>query len=199
MSGGISLATTVIRRMKHMNAENKKGLLLHTCCAPCSPHVIELLQGKFRVSAYFYNPNIHPYEEYQKRLEEMESFCHKVGVELLVGEYEAEEWFRRMEGKEKEKEGGKRCELCYHMRLEKTAHMTQIKGFSYFTTTLTVSPHKKAPIVNQIGRELERHYSVFFYEADFKKQDGFKKSCILAQKYGLYRQNYCGCVYSKRN
>lgn len=180
-----------------MSPKKKSKLLLHTCCAPCSPHVIEILQREFDVSIFFYNPNIHPFEEYQVRLEEMRQFCSKVPVALLVGEYDADRWFQMVEGMETEEEGGKRCELCYGMRLEKTARFAQSNGFEHITTTLTVSPHKMAAIINRIGREWAGTCDVNFYEADFKKRDGFKKSCELSKKYGFYRQNYCGCTYSK--
>ena len=177
--------------------QDKKRLLLHTCCAPCAPHVIELLQEEFEVSAFFYNPNIYPYQEYQRRLEEITQFCKKVEVELITGHYDIDQWRKLTEGMENEKEGGRRCELCYQMRLEKTAHFAHTNGFSYFTTTLTVSPHKKAMVINQRGREIQNKHFLTFYKADFKKHDGFKKSCELSKKYGFYRQNYGGCVYSQ--
>ena len=146
---------------------------------------------------FFYNPNIHPLEEYQLRLEEMESYLDSLSVKLIVGEYDADQWFRAVKGREYEQEGGKRCELCYRMRLAKTVSIAQAQGFQQVTTTLTVSPHKKATIINRIGRELTDTGDVTFYEADFKKRDGFKKSCELSKKLGFYRQNYCGCIYSK--
>jgi len=176
---------------------DKERILLHTCCAPCSPYVIELLQREFKVSAFFYNPNIHPLEEYQRRLEEMKQFCKKVGIELLIGNYDVDQWFHTTRGMENEKEGGKRCELCYQMRLEKAASVAHTNGFKHFTTTLTVSPHKKAKVINQIGWKLQKKYPITFYEADFKKCDGFKKSCGLSKEHGFYRQTYCGCVYSQ--
>ena len=181
-----------------VNKEEKKRLLLHTCCAPCSPYVIELLQGEFEVSAFFYNPNIHPLEEYQLRLKEMEQFCKNVGVELIIGSYDVDQWFQVTKGMENEKEGGKRCELCFTMRLDKSACIAQKNDFQHFATTLTVSPHKNAMVINQLGHELQKKYRATFYEADFKKHDGFKKSCELSKKHGFYRQNYCGCMYSQR-
>ena len=176
----------------------KEKLLLHTCCAPCSPYVIELLQNEFEVSAFFYNPNIHPPEEYQLRLEEMKQFCRNIGVELITGSYDVKKWFQITKGMENEKEGGKRCELCFKMRLDKSAGTAQKNYFQHFATTLTVSPHKNAAVINRLGRELQKKYPVTFYEADFKKSDGFKKSCELGKKHGFYRQNYCGCIYSQR-
>ena len=176
--------------------EDKKRLLLHTCCAPCSPYVVELLQREFEVIAFFYNPNIHPLEEYQHRLEETKQFCKKARIELITGNYDVDQWFHLTRGMEKEKEGGKRCKLCYQMRLEKAVSVAKKNSCSHLTTTLTVSPHKKAAVINQIGSELQKGYSITFYEADFKKHDGFKKSCELSKEYGFYRQNYCGCIYS---
>ena len=176
----------------------KEKLLLHTCCAPCSPYVIELLQGEFDVSAFFYNPNIQPREEYQLRLEEMEQFCKNVGIELIIGSYDVDQWFQITKGMENEKEGGKRCELCFKMRLDKSACTAQKNDFQHFATTLTVSPHKNAMVINQLGHKLQKNYRATFYEADFKKHDGFKKSCELSKKHGFYRQNYCGCIYSQR-
>ena len=175
----------------------KKKLLLHTCCAPCSPHVVDLLSREFDVSAFFYNPNIYPLREYEVRLKELEEFLSKQSVELIVGEYDSDQWFGRVKGMEQEQEGGRRCRVCFHMRLEKTALVAQERGFHYCTTTLSVSPHKNAHIINQIGRELQGTAEVAFYQADFKKRDGFKKSCELSNKHGFYRQNYCGCIYSK--
>ena len=184
--------------MRANNEENKR-LLLHTCCAPCSPYVIERLQMEFDVTAFFYNPNIHPIDEYQFRLEEMKQLCKHMGVELIIGNYDVDLWFQITKGMEKEKEGGKRCELCFKMRLHQSACTAQKKDCQHVATTLTVSPHKNATIINQLGRELQNTYPVIFYEADFKKHDGFKKSCERSKKYGFYRQNYCGCIYSKRN
>ena len=180
-----------------MRSKNKPKLLLHTCCAPCAPHVIETLGIAFDVCAFFYNPNIHPLAEYRLRLEEMVGYLDTLSVGLIVGEYDADHWFRAVSGMEHEKEGGRRCELCYRMRLEKTVSVAQGQGFQQVATTLTVSPHKKATIINRLGRELTGTGDVTFYEADFKKRDGFKKSCELGKKLGFYRQNYCGCVYSK--
>lgn len=180
-----------------MKPENKPKLLLHACCAPCSPHVIERLQKEFDVCAFFYNPNIHPLQEYQLRLGELERYLNTISVGLLVGAYEADRWFQAVEGREDEEEGGGRCEVCYRMRLEETVRVALEKGFQQVTTTLTVSPHKKAAIINRIGRELTGRGDVLFYEADFKKGDGFRRSCELSNKHGFYRQKYCGCVYSK--
>ena len=180
-----------------MSPKNKPKLLLHTCCAPCAPHVIETLREEFDVCTFFYNPNIQPLEEYQHRLEEMQGYVKTLSVDLIAGEYDADRWFRAVAGMEHEQEGGRRCEMCYRMRLEKTLTVAREQGFQQVTTTLTVSPHKRATVINHIGRELAGTGDVLFYEADFKKREGFKKSCELSKKLGFYRQNYCGCIYSK--
>lgn len=173
-----------------------KKLLLHVCCAPCSPHVIELLQKEFELTAFFYNPNIHPHEEYARRLAEVERYCREHTIALVKGEYDTERWFSVVKGMEEQKEGAERCETCYRLRLEKTALIAQAHEIGCYATTLTVSPYKKAPVINRIGREAGERYSRIFYEADFKKQDGFKKSCELSKQYNFYRQTHCGCIYS---
>jgi len=177
----------------------KPRFLLHICCAPCGGYVFKKLSDEFDTAAFFYNPNIQPEDEYQKRLVEIKKYCEKEKINLIMGDYEAREWFELVKGLENEPEGGARCEVCYQMRLEKTAELARENGFEYFGTTLTISPHKKAEIVNQLGREVGAKFNIKFYEADWKKQDGFKKSCELARNEGFYRQNYCGCVYSKRS
>jgi predicted adenine nucleotide alpha hydrolase (AANH) superfamily ATPase len=176
----------------------KKRLLLHVCCGPCSTHVIEVLRPEFEVSTYFYNPNIHPIEEYELRLEAMRKVSQMAGVPLVEGEYEVEHWFRSTKGFETEREGGKRCSVCFRLRLEKTAVFARNVGYQYYATTLTVSPHKDARIINETGIELQKRYGIDFYEADFKKKDGFKRSCQLSKEYQLYRQHYCGCVFSSQ-
>lgn len=171
-------------------------LLLHCCCAPCTPYVVELLQKEFEPTVFFYNPNIHPHEEYQRRLHELEVYCQKNSIPLVTGTYDVEQWFSLVKGMETQEEGRLRCECCYRMRLEETARAAQDQGARYFATTLTVSPHKKAMTINRIGRETGERFARVFYEADFKKEDGFRKSCALSKHYNFYRQTYCGCVYS---
>ena len=173
-----------------------KKLLLHTCCAPCAPHVIALLQKEFELTVLFYNPNIHPREEYELRLRDLQRYCGENSIALMTGEYDADRWFSAVKGMEGQEEGAQRCELCYRLRLETTACVAQLQGIDHFATTLTVSPHKKAIVINRIGCEVGEHHALVFYEADFKKGDGFKKSCELGKHYNFYRQRYCGCVYS---
>ncbi|RMF89991.1 MAG: recombinase [Methanobacteriota archaeon] len=172
-------------------------LLLHICCAPCSTEVIERLKGDYDVTGFFYNPNIHPRREYGFRLKELERFSKKAGFPFITGDYDLKRWFRLVRGLEKEPEGGRRCEVCFRMRLEETAREAAAAGFDVFTTTLTISPHKDAETINSIGRELEEEYGVRFLVADFKKKDGFKRSVEHSRRHGLRRQDYCGCVYSR--
>lgn len=172
-------------------------LLLHSCCAPCSSSVIEKLKGDFSLTVLFYNPNIEPYVEYTKRKEEQIKLLKKLNIDYLEIDYLNEEFINKVIGFEKEKEGGRRCWLCYELRLEKTAELAKKYNFNYFTTTLTVSPYKNSKIINEIGKNLEEKYQVKYLISDFKKEDGYKKSIELSKKYNLYRQNYCGCLYGK--
>ncbi len=174
----------------------KVPLVLHVCCAPCSTHVFEILKDEFNLVAYFCNPNIHPAQEYQKRLDELRRFAEKAGVAVFEGEYEKERWLDAVKGHEGDEEGGKRCEICYRFRMEETAKFAIKHGFMYFGTVLSISPHKDATQINRIGEEISREYGINYYQANFKEDDGFKKSVELAKKYGLYRQKYCGCIYS---
>lgn len=178
--------------------KDKPALLLHVCCIGCGAYVSRLLSIDFKVSLYFYNPNIFPQEEYKKRLEETERIAKQFGFELIVGDYGHGEWLKRVKGHEKDPERGDRCRICYRCRLEDTARLAVKKGFEYFTTTLSVSPHKDAKAINEIGKELEQKYKLKFLDKDFKKKDGFKKSTKLSCELGLYRQNYCGCEFSRR-
>lgn len=171
---------------------------MHACCAPCATHVVNVLREKYEVVAYFYNPNIHPESEYHLRLKNMIKLAEVYELPLIVGEYEVDRWFKKIKGYENEREGGKRCEKCFELRLQETAKLAKEIGASIFTTTLTISPHKNAKTINNIGKNLADKYKIKFLEADFKKKDGFKKSVEESKRLGLYRQNYCGCVFSKR-
>ena len=178
---------------------NKPKLLLHVCCAPCATYPIKLLQEEYEVELLFYNSNIQPEEEYRARLKEARQYAHKLGVKLHELDYDADMWFRAVRGLESEPEGGCRCEVCYRIRLGRTARFAVAGGFDKFTTTLSISPHKDTRAINKIGRMIGGMYMLDFYAADFKKNDGFKKSTQMSEESGLYRQNYCGCVYSKKN
>lgn len=177
---------------------DKPKLLLHICCAPCSTHVFRTLAEEFEVVGYFYDPNIQPGEEYEARLRDAQKFTKLFGLRLISGEYDLRHWNDSVAGFEKEKEGGERCKICYRLRLARAAAAAGDEGCEYMATTLTVSPHKKASVINPIGEEEAGRFGVKFYDADFKKKDGFKKSCQLSEEFGLYRQNYCGCIYSLR-
>jgi len=180
---------------------NKTKLLLHSCCGPCSSSVIFTLADEFDITIFYYNPNIYPEEEYLKRKSVQLSLIDKLNqegknIKFLDCDYDAPAFEKCAEGLEKEKEGGARCSKCFYLRLEKTALMAKDKGFDIFGTTLSVSPHKNAALLNSIGSALQEKLGVSFLVADFKKKDGYKKSIELSKKYELYRQNYCGCKYS---
>ena len=184
--------------------ENKvPRLLLHSCCAPCSSYVIEYLSDYFEIDVLYYNPNIDTAEEYEKRAKEqirlIQSMELKNKVNCIVEEYTPKEFYDCVKGLEKEPEGGKRCVECFKLRLEKTAMLAKEGGYDYFTTTLTISPLKNSQILNEIGKEMSEKYQVDYLYSDFKKKSGYLRSCELSEKYGLYRQNFCGCIFSKIN
>lgn len=184
---------------------DKPKLLLHSCCGPCSTAVVERLTDEFDVTVFFYNPCITDEEEYRLRLKtQMDFICRfnrenmgTIKVYFKEGSYRPTEYFDAVKGLEGEPEGGARCSVCFKQRLEKTAETAGMSGYDYFGTTLTVSPHKNYKLISEIGRELALRYGLTFVDRDFKKKDGFKRSIELSKKYDLYRQNYCGCEYSK--
>lgn len=183
--------------------ENKRPkLLLHSCCAPCSSYVLEYLTNYFDITVFYYNPNISSYEEYEKRYKEVQRFIHDFGLENKVsfirGDYDNDKYEKLIEGLENEKEGGTRCEKCYYLRLEETCRYAKEHGFDYFTTTLSISPYKNSEKLNNIGKKLEDEYDVLYLLSDFKKKNGYKRSIELSREYNLYRQNYCGCIYSQK-
>lgn len=171
-------------------------IVLHICCGVCAAGVVERLAYEgHRVSGLFFNPNIHPEEEYERRLEVARQVAQELDFPLVAGLYTPEEWFKETSGLENEPEGGKRCSVCFRLRLKKTYLYVLEQGADAFTTTLTVSPTKSAAVINQIGQEIGGDN---FLIRDFKKNDGFKRSIELAKKWGLYRQHYCGCIYSQK-
>ncbi|MBR3362771.1 MAG: epoxyqueuosine reductase QueH [Bacilli bacterium] len=180
------------------NLKSKPTLLLHACCGICSLSVLERLKDYFDITVLYYNPNIYPKEEYDKRLDVLKEVIKKSGsnIKLMETIYNEDEFNDIAFGLEDEEEGGKRCSKCYYLRLEKTANIAKEKGFDYFTTTLSVSPYKSSDKLNKIGKILEEKYLVNYLYSDFKKKDGFKRSNELSYKYNLYRQDYCGCKYS---
>lgn len=176
-------------------------LLLHSCCGPCSTYVLDFLKDHFDISILFYNPNIYPEEEYYYRKDEQEALVEKMGleIEVLPVDYRKEEFYSMAKGLEEEPENGARCLLCYRLRLEEAAKVAREKDYDYFTTSLSISPHKDSQVLNQIGKTLEEKYGVNYLYSDFKKNDGFKKSVDLSKKYDMYRQDYCGCEFSMRD
>ena len=177
--------------------DKKKKLLLHACCAPCSTACIERLTCAFDITVFFYNPNMDTEKEYYKRLNEQIRLCQSLGIETLFEGYNPQEFYDAVRGLEKEPEGGKRCEKCFYLRLKKTALKAKELGFDYFTTTLTVSPLKNSYLLNTIGQTVGNECNVNFLPSDFKKKNGYKRSVELSAEHGLYRQNYCGCIFSK--
>ena len=175
-----------------------KHLLLHSCCAPCSPYVIRKLAEEYRVTVFFYNPNIHGPAEYELRLTEIRRLCAALGVELIEGGYDPDRYFARVGPLAFSGEGGERCSECFRLRLEEACQIARQIGASVVATTLSVSPHKKTGQINSQGRSAAGKYEgLAFLEADFKKKEGYRISCELSREYGFYRQNYCGCIFSK--
>lgn len=175
-------------------------LLLHSCCAPCSSYVLEYLSRYFRITVFYYNPNIYPEPEYSKRIVEQQRLIDELTVKYPVsfaaGPYEKERFYETVKGLEQEKEGGERCMQCYELRLREAAALAREGGYGYFTTTLSISPLKKASKLNEIGMRLGQEYGVDYLPSDFKKKNGYKRSIELSREHNLYRQDYCGCVYS---
>ena len=176
----------------------KPTLLLHSCCGPCSSACIERLKPFFDITILYYNPNIEPIEEYTKRKNEQIRFINEIGeVKFLDCDWDNDMFLNMSKGLEKEKEGGIRCHKCYDLRLNKTAELAKEENFEYFGTTLTVSPYKNSQVINEIGDKLSKEHNVKFLFSDFKKKNGYTRSIELSKEYNLYRQDYCGCVYSK--
>lgn len=175
----------------------KPKLLLHICCGGCGIYVAKVLKKKYQVSLFLYNPNIFPAEEYNKRKKEVTRIANDTKLKLILGDYNHRKWLEEVKGHASDPERGERCFICYKARMTETVKMAKEKKFKYFTTTLSISPHKDYPTISKIGHELEEEYGVKFIDQNFKKQDGFKKSVCLSRKLGLYRQNYCGCEFSR--
>lgn len=198
-------------------SDKKPRLLLHACCAPCSTYCMEYLLNYFQIDILFYNPNMDSKEEFDKRAEEMNRFCREFGTlvsddmtqtaepkmdhntKVIVVPYDAKEFYEQVKGLEKEPEGGKRCEVCFRLRLEKLARTAVEGGYDFMTTSLSISPLKSAERLNEIGREMESKHNIAYLYSDFKKKNGYKRSVELSEEYNLYRQDYCGCIFSKRS
>lgn len=191
---------------KVINSLEQQGrvprLLLHSCCAPCSSYVLEYLSDYFEITVFYYNPNIYPPEEFGKRVEEQKRLIRQLPakhpISFLDGPYEPERFYEMAKGLEKVPEGGERCFKCYRLRLTESAEMARAGKYDYFTTTLSISPLKNAEKLNEIGGQLAKDYGVDYLYSDFKKRNGYKRSTELSREYGLYRQDYCGCVFSRR-
>lgn len=194
----------LIERLEQNN-ERGKRLFLHSCCAPCSSYVLEYLRNFFRITVFYYNPNISFAEEYKKRVAEQKRLieaynCQNDGYPIAVveGDYEPKKFYDMAKGLEECPEGGERCFLCYEMRLRKTAEVARAGAYDYFATTLTISPLKNAKKLNEIGEQFAKEYDISWLVSDFKKKNGYKRSIELSAQYDLYRQDYCGCIYSKQ-
>ena len=178
-------------------------LLIHSCCAPCSSYVLEYLSEYFKITVFYYNPNIYPESEYTKRIAEQQKLIRdmkfRYPVSFLAGEYDKEKFYEMAAGMEDLKEGGARCMKCYELRLSEAARQAVAGGFEYFTTTLSISPMKNAQKLNEIGLRVGEEYGVKYLVSDFKKENGYKRSIELSKEYGLYRQDYCGCEFSMRH
>lgn len=181
-------------------------LFLHSCCAPCSSYCLEYLSNYFSITVFYYNPNIFPSEEYEERVREQERLIAELNdggvkhlIRLVEGEYHPEDFYAAAKGLEQEPEGGARCTECFKLRLYESAKLAKEMGYDYFTTTLTISPLKDAERLNRIGEEAGERYGVRFLNSDFKKKNGYKRSTELSKEHNLYRQNYCGCVYSRQS
>ena len=177
-------------------------LLLHSCCGPCSSAVLERLRKYFKITVLYYNPNLDSKEEFDRRVIEQNHVASELdsynGIDVVVVDYNSDEYYKAIAGYEDEKEGGYRCKLCFDLRLDKTAQYARDNGYDFFTTTLSISPHKNSKLLNKIGEKMAKEYGVSYLYSDFKKKEGYKRSVELSKEYGLYRQDYCGCEFSKR-
>lgn len=185
------------------NMGRKPSLLLHSCCAPCSSYVLEYLTQYFDITVLYFNPNISPKDEYLKRVNEVQRLISEMNcckdVKFIKGRYDCNEFFDYIKGFESEREGGARCIKCFELRLEETAKIAKEIGADYFCTTLSISPLKSADNLNAVGEEMAGKYGVQWLPSDFKKREGYKRSIELSQEYSLFRQNYCGCIFSQKS
>ncbi len=202
MNGQLELEKELKKIVKEVDLDKEvPTLMLHSCCAPCSTYVLEYLSQYFRITVFYYNPNISPAGEYEKRAKEQQHLISrmtpKYPIQCIIGEYESPLFYELSKGLEKEPECGLRCDKCYELRLRKTGELAKVHGFDYFTTTLSISPLKKADKLNEIGLNLQEELGVKYLVSDFKKKNGYKRSTELSKEYELYRQNFCGCIFSK--
>ena len=182
--------------------KNRPKMLLHSCCAPCSSWVITFLTNYFDITILYYNPNISPIEEYEKRKQEQIRLINEIdhigSIDIIDCDYDNDIYEKKIKGYETCPERGERCTICFNLRLEKTAEIAKANNYDYFCSTLTVSPYKNAKLINEIGEYMGKKYNIKWLYSDFKKNDGYKHSIELSKKYNLYRQDYCGCIYSQR-
>ena len=200
MSKQLNFAQQMDEVLKTLGPQRPK-LLLHACCGPCSSAVLEKLCRYFEITVLYYNPNTWPAEEYHRRGEELKKFvaaAHPLGVTVVEDHYDPQEFYTAVQGLENEPERGERCTVCYRMRLERAAQYARAHGFNWFTTTLSISPVKDPVRLNTIGCELAQQYGLNYLQSEFRKKDGYKRSLALSAEYGLYRQDYCGCIFSKQ-
>lgn len=176
----------------------RKKLLFHTCCAPCSGFLVKRFSADYQVTVYFDNDNIYPKQEFSKRLAEAKKYFELQGIDFIATDYNHDKWLQKIKGLEAEPERGARCDACYWYRLRATAEYAARNGYDVFGTTLSISPHKKADIINQLGQKLAQQFNLEFLAGDWKKQDGFKQAMVLSHQEGFYHQNYCGCEFSIR-
>ena len=204
---------SIIEGLDKAEVKNPPRLLLHSCCAPCSSYVLEYLRTFFKITVFYYNPNISMEPEYRKRVEEQKRLIAAYNealhqgaqydvrsayhIDIIEGDYEPDKFFEAAKGLESCPEGGERCFACYELRLRKTSQIAEAGQYDYFTTTLTISPLKSAAKLNEIGEKLENECGINWLPSDFKKKGGYQRSIELSKEYQLYRQNYCGCIYSK--
>lgn len=201
MANRINYQLEMEKVLASLPAGAKPKLLLHACCAPCSSAVLERLREHFSITILYYNPNIYPPQEYHRREQELERFLQDAGmsgISLIELPYDPQEFYTAVKGLEAEPERGKRCTVCYRLRMEQAARYAAAHGFDWFTTTLSISPVKDPVRINQIGQELAQKYGVAHLPSEFRKKNGYKRSLELSAEYGLYRQDYCGCVFSVR-
>ena len=187
--------------LEQLDTKKPQKLLLHACCGPCSSYVLEYLSKYFEITIFYYNPNISPESEFIKRVEELKKLISVMPlenkVEVVVPDYDGKIFYETIKGHEQDKEGGERCYLCYKLRMENSCKYAKENNYDFFTTTLSISPYKNSDWLNEIGEDLEKEYDIKYLYADFKKKNGYKRSIELSKIYNLYRQDYCGCVYSK--
>lgn len=187
---------------EHQSKGERPTLFLHSCCAPCSSYVLEYLSQYFKITVFYYNPNIYPDDEYYKRVEEQKKFIErfpaKNKIDFVEGNFDKDRFYSMAKGLENAPEGGERCFLCYELRLREAAEYAKARNMDYFTTTLSISPLKNAEKLNEIGLNLANEYGIKYLVSDFKKKNGYKRSTELSKQYGIYRQDYCGCIFSKQ-